>query len=214
MVDVQVLIGGSLYLKCSMENANPPLQVISWMDGHNRQILNDWHIYPTKERAIYDNGGKYLFIKDITQPLIGRNNFRCRVSNASGPVFYTKVSYRLNADIRFRELVEYEREESFFGLPGQKISFRYVAHFRAETSYQGVGVTLNCTHPNIKFSRSNESITFTVPDATANNYSTSFTCDRVTLDASQLPPITYPLTILRKQSYLTGSIYLSDGSHQ
>ena len=198
IVNVLVLIKGTLSLKCVIPMAKPPLQVVSWVNGKGITLFhNDWFDSSFIE---YDEGGKYLYIKKLSANFLQNNNYFCLVSNASGPPFKSAVGYKLNNDLRFREIHEYEREDNLYGLVGENITFRYLAHYKDDISYEGVGVSLECSSYDIQFYAQQDTITFTVPEANASNYEMAFSCTRLTQRENNLEPAHFKLTVLSKHS--------------
>ncbi len=191
------MAGGSLYLKCKIPTSNPPLKVVTWLDGTGSELIDNETYYDSLIE--YDEGGKYLFIRMMDVYYFNLNNFFCKVSNASGPPFLSRVGYKVVDDLRFQELAVYDHEEEFFGLTGETITFRYVAHFKVNQPYRGTGIHLQCRHPIMEFFYSdNGEVAFTVPPADYANYNMEFSCIQESLNENRLDPVVFKLTVLSK----------------
>jgi len=207
IVDTLVMVGGTLSLRCILPVAQPPLRVINWVNGKGQVLFQNTMF--DGSFIEYDEGGRFLYIKYLSASFLGKNNYYCIVSNASGPPFRSAVGYKLNDDLRFREIYEYEREDHFYGVVGENVTFRYLAHYRDDQSYTGVGVSLTCSSYEIRVSSHQDMLTFTVPEATSSNYEMTFSCTRETQRANNLEPVQFKLTVLSKSAITPHGLHLN-----
>ena len=148
-VDVSVVVGGVAALECDVR-VSVPLPTIEWSYSADTAF--------TDEQLL--EGGRYLYIPEVTTSHIGRT-YNCQVGSNMAP-----TTYRLVGDLPADTFEEYKPIGDLIGKVGEELSFSYIA-----SSHDGVNIreiSMNCRYNPGNVATSTRGLigTFTVPEPT------------------------------------------------
>ena len=150
-VNVSVVVDGVVALECDVR-VSVPLPTIEWSDSARTRF--------TDEQLL--EGGRYLYIPEVTTSHIGRT-YNCRVGSNMA-----LTTYRLVGDLPPDIIKEYKPIGNLSGIVGEELSFIYIASSYGN-SQNGVirEVSINCKYNpgNVAITTRGLRGTFIIPES-------------------------------------------------